>query len=116
MWIVAQSLNPTPSQLLAKLHMPSTAGESSGPVELKLEATELPGEWRKEFTVMLPGKYRIELGTESRSFQVESQEYLTFGHEFGMFSAVVLLLVGGMLLWIKMIKKRNKSNGRAGSA
>lgn len=76
----------------------SSVGIGDG-IEIPLE--RMPsGEWRKEFTLSLPGDYVVHLGDEMRTVHVDAQEYLSFGREFGLFSGSVLILVGGMLLWL----------------
>ena len=72
------------------------------------------GEWSKEFTLMLPGDYRVTHGSETRVIHVSNQSYLAFGEEFGIFSSAVVLLVGGMLIWL-IRSKRNVNAASAGS-
>lgn len=83
------------------------------PVELVLELADT-GEWMKEFTVMLPGDYQIQFGHETRTLHVEPQKFLEFGREFGIFSGAVVLLVGGMILWLCK-RKRSIRVDSAGS-
>lgn len=82
-------------------------------VELKLESVGT-GEWRKEFTLMLPGDYQVKLGTQSKVIHVTKQQFMNFGLEFGIFSTAVVLLVGGMLIWLRKNTQKNNA-AKAGS-
>ena len=100
LFIVAQHLATSqgvPTALLIPL-----AGKSFGADTIELKLRQSPGtdEWSREFTVMLPGDYKIVLANSTQMIHVTRQQYLNFGTEFGIFSSAVALLVGGMLIWL----------------
>ena len=69
------------------------------------------GTWRIEFTLASPGPYRLEANEARASIVVVPQVNLTFQKEFGIFSVVTALLVGGMLIWLRA--RQNHSVGPA---
>lgn len=59
------------------------------------------GDREGQFTVALPGEYVVEANGTAASVSVAPQRNLAFGVEFGIFSFVVFLIVGGMVLWLR---------------
>lgn len=67
-----------------------------------------------QFTLALPGHYRLEVPGDSREIFVPQQENLSFAAEFGLFSVVVILIVVRMALWMRNKPKNIKSaDGRS---
>lgn len=66
--------------------------------------TEREGHTEGQFMVSFPGKYRLTLGKLTREIHVEPQRDLTFQAEFGFFSFAVVILVGGMVVWLRKQK------------
>ncbi len=62
------------------------------------------------FSVSLPGIYRLQSGEFQKTIHVKPFERLNFATEFGLFSFVVILIVGGMVLWLKTKKNLSKKN------
>lgn len=62
------------------------------------------------FVVSLPGNYQLEAGTRVGTLTVHPQRDLPFSDEFGFFMFFVILLVGGMLLWLR---RKHKPLGNA---
>ena len=71
------------------------------------------GELTGEFTVRLPGDYTVTVAGVTQRIHVDPQEDLDFGTEFGVFGAAVLVLLGGMLVWLR---KRNNHHPAVGAA
>ncbi|MBS1983155.1 MAG: hypothetical protein JST16_03200 [Bdellovibrionales bacterium] len=60
-----------------------------------------PGHYAGEFSLSVPGDYRMSFRDLTASLRVIEKQTLSFGVEFGIFSSVVFILVGGMVLWLK---------------
>ena len=54
-----------------------------------------------QFSVSIPGVYEIVADETRETITVAPQRDLDFSSEFGIFSLAVLLLVGGMLVWLR---------------
>lgn len=78
------------------------------PFLVPLEIRE--GHLEGQFTVSVPGKFHLTLGNLQREIEVAPQRDLSFEAEFGIFSLVVAICVGGMIAWLR------KQKNTAGSA
>jgi hypothetical protein len=54
-----------------------------------------------QFQIGLPGPYEITGAGFKLDFTVLPRQDLSFGEEFGFFSLVATILVGGMILWLR---------------
>ncbi len=60
-------------------------------------------------TLQVPGVYKIKVDETEKILVVSDQKYLSFPVEFGIFSASVVLILSGLLLWLK---KRKATAGK----
>ena len=67
--------------------------------------------FRAEFFVETPGVYSLKLisGKEvwNKEILVKEQKYLSFRKEFGFFSILFVLMMCGVVLWVRKIKKKS---------
>ncbi len=83
--------------------------ENNGALPFLVALEPSSGERTGQFTVSLPGHYRIEAAGETREIYVPKQENLSFAAEFGLFFVVVILSVARMLIWLRRTKKQTAS-------
>jgi hypothetical protein len=83
----------------------SSAGGDLFPVE----TTENPDGAAGKFWLRVPGDYRVRAetaaGSVERGFHVGEQAFLSFGTEFGLFFAALLIAGGGLILWFRNRKR-----------
>lgn len=85
------------------------AGVEAFDVPLRRDGDQLEG----QFILSFPGRYELQLGDLRRTIEVDAQRDLSFQQEFGLFSVVVIILVGGMLLWLR--RKKSTAGSVSGS-
>lgn len=84
------------------------------PFQVPLESLE-NGKKVAQFIVSLPGEYSVQSETVTTSFVVHPQRDLSFFSEFGIFSFVVSLTIGALLIWLKL-RTRPNVNSKEGSS
>ncbi len=62
--------------------------------------------WSVQFSLAVPGTYRVTSGTLSQVIRVSAQENLTFFSEFGFFITLFLATMGAIAIWL--IKRQTK--------
>ena len=89
----------------------STAASSHADLtELTLEPLRDRHEWIGEFSVSLPGAYAVTFAGQTKAFQAADSSFISFGREFGLFSAATVTLVIAMLVWLARDRRRQNSS------
>lgn len=80
---------------------------NEGPVPLRKEKGFLIG----ELSLAVPGDYQIQVGSLRKEFRVYPNEDLSFGIEFGGLAMSVLIVLGALIRWEQIRKKKKKEAG-----
>jgi hypothetical protein len=88
----------------------TAAGSRAELTELNLEPLRDRHEWMREFSVSLPGEYAVTFAGQTKAFQAVDSSFISFGREFGLFSAATVTLVIAMLAWLARDRRRQNLN------
>ena len=68
------------------------------------------GGFKSEFYFTLPSTYHVEVRGDQEiqnlDLLVEQHTFLDFQNEFGIFSLLFLIVMGGIILWTRKIMKK----------